>query len=157
MSLDVRIRVGEGGLPREGARPSLDVRVCDGGRAGEGERPSFDVCMALAGGPGEGERPSLDVRVCDGDGPAKARPSLDVRDAPAGEGDRPASMAMGDGERGRPGEGDRSGLDVRVCVERAYEKSSAEATVRRVPGVIGVRNEIAVRAAQEVRQAAFHN
>jgi osmotically-inducible protein OsmY len=33
-------------------------------------------------------------------------------------------------------------------VERAYEKSSAEATVRRVPGVIGVRNEIA--AAQEV-------
>jgi len=42
-------------------------------------------------------------------------------------------------------------------VERAYEKSSAEATVRRVPGVIGVRNEIAVRPAQEVGQAAFHN
>jgi osmotically-inducible protein OsmY len=40
-------------------------------------------------------------------------------------------------------------------VERAYEKSSAEATVRRVPGVIGVRNEIAVRAAQEVAQATF--
>jgi osmotically-inducible protein OsmY len=42
-------------------------------------------------------------------------------------------------------------------VERAYEKSSAEATVRRVPGVSGVRNEIAVRAAQEVGQAAFHS
>lgn len=41
-------------------------------------------------------------------------------------------------------------------VERAYEKSSAEATVRRVPGVIGVRNEIAVCAAQEVGQAAVH-
>jgi osmotically-inducible protein OsmY len=42
-------------------------------------------------------------------------------------------------------------------VERAYEKSSAEATVRWVPGVIGVRNEIAVRTAQEVGQAAFHS
>ena len=40
-------------------------------------------------------------------------------------------------------------------LERAYEKSSAEATVRRVPGVIGVRNEIAVRAAQEVSQPVF--
>ena len=39
-------------------------------------------------------------------------------------------------------------------VERVYQKSSAEATVRRVPGVIGVRNEIAVRT-QEVGQAAF--
>ncbi len=34
-------------------------------------------------------------------------------------------------------------------VERTYQKSSAEATVRRVPGVIGVRNEIAIRATQE--------
>ena len=42
-------------------------------------------------------------------------------------------------------------------VERAYEKSSAEATVSWVPGVIGVRNEIAVRATQEVGQAAFHS
>jgi osmotically-inducible protein OsmY len=41
-------------------------------------------------------------------------------------------------------------------VERVYEKSSAEATARRVPGVIGVRNEITVRAAQAVGQAAFH-
>jgi osmotically-inducible protein OsmY len=37
-------------------------------------------------------------------------------------------------------------------VERAYQRSCAEATVRRVPGVIGVRNEIAVRAAQEFSQ-----
>ena len=34
-------------------------------------------------------------------------------------------------------------------VERAYQKSCAEATVRRVPGVTGVRIEVAVRAAQE--------
>ena len=33
-------------------------------------------------------------------------------------------------------------------VERAYQKSCAEATVR-VPGVTGVRIEVAVRAAQE--------
>ena len=42
-------------------------------------------------------------------------------------------------------------------VERAFEKSSAEATVRWVPGVIGVRNEITVRIVQEVGQAAFHS
>ena len=34
-------------------------------------------------------------------------------------------------------------------VERAYQKSCAEATVRRVRGVTGVRIEVAVRAAQE--------
>ena len=34
-------------------------------------------------------------------------------------------------------------------VERAYPKSCAEAIVRRVPSVIGVRNEIAVCEAQE--------
>ena len=34
-------------------------------------------------------------------------------------------------------------------VERGYQKSCAEATVRRVPGVVGVRNEIAVCQAQE--------
>jgi hypothetical protein len=42
-------------------------------------------------------------------------------------------------------------------VERAYERSSAEATVRGVPGVTGVKNEIAVCAAQEVDQAAFYS
>jgi hypothetical protein len=46
-------------------------------------------------------------------------------------------------------------VTLRGIVERAYEKSSAEATVRQVPGVIGVRNEITVRAVQEVDQATF--
>ena len=41
-------------------------------------------------------------------------------------------------------------------VERAYERSSAEATVRWVPGVMSVKNEIAIRAAQEVSQPTFH-
>ena len=40
-------------------------------------------------------------------------------------------------------------------VERAYERSLAEATVRQVSGVMDVKNEIAIRAAQEVSQAAF--
>lgn len=31
-------------------------------------------------------------------------------------------------------------------VERAYQRACAEADVRRVPGVVGVKNEIAVRA-----------
>jgi osmotically-inducible protein OsmY len=35
-------------------------------------------------------------------------------------------------------------------VERAYQKSCAEADVRRVKGVIGVRNEIAVRSVKGV-------
>ncbi len=40
-------------------------------------------------------------------------------------------------------------VTLQGVVERAYQKSCAEADVRRVKGVIGVRNEIAVRAAQE--------
>ncbi len=48
-----------------------------------------------------------------------------------------------------------SGLvTLRGVVERAYQRSCAEAIVRRVPGVIGVRNEISVRAAQEFGQGA---
>ena len=44
----------------------------------------------------------------------------------------------------------RNGLvTLRGVVERAYQKASAEAAVRRVPGVIDVRNEIAVVGAQE--------
>ena len=39
-------------------------------------------------------------------------------------------------------------------VGRAYEKSSAEATVRRVPGVVGVRNEITVRTADDLGRPA---
>ncbi len=44
-------------------------------------------------------------------------------------------------------------VTLQGVVERAYLRSYAEAIVRRVPGVIDVRNEIAVRAVQEVRQA----
>ncbi len=40
-------------------------------------------------------------------------------------------------------------VTLRGVVERAYPKSCAEAIVRRVPSVIGVRNEIAVCEAQE--------
>ena len=36
-----------------------------------------------------------------------------------------------------------------VVSVRAYQKSCAEAAVRRVPSAIGVRNDIAVREAQE--------
>ena len=50
---------------------------------------------------------------------------------------------------------DRGLVTLHGVVERAYEKSSAEATVSRVPGVVGVRNEIAVRAAQEVGLTGF--
>lgn len=37
---------------------------------------------------------------------------------------------------------------VTLCgeVDRPYEKSCAEADVRRVPGVVGVKNEIAIRS-----------
>jgi osmotically-inducible protein OsmY len=43
-------------------------------------------------------------------------------------------------------------VTLQGVVERVYQRSCAEAIVRRVPGVIGVRNEIAVRAAQEFSQ-----
>ncbi len=48
----------------------------------------------------------------------------------------------------------RNRIDVRVdgawvtlrgVVERSYEKSCAEALAQRVPGIVGVRNEIEVR------------
>ena len=37
-------------------------------------------------------------------------------------------------------------------VERAYLRSHAESIVRRVSGVTGVRNKIAVRVAEDLRQ-----
>ena len=37
-------------------------------------------------------------------------------------------------------------------VERPYQRSCAEALVRRVPGVTGVENKIAVRPAEDLRQ-----
>jgi len=42
---------------------------------------------------------------------------------------------------------DHGWVTLQGIVERAYQKSCAEADVRRVPGVAGVRNEIVVRAA----------
>lgn len=45
-------------------------------------------------------------------------------------------------------------VTLRGVVERAYQRSCAEAAVRRVPGVTGVRNEIAVHAAQGFGQGA---
>ena len=47
---------------------------------------------------------------------------------------------------------DRGLVTLQGVVERAYQRSCAEAIVRRVPGVIGVRNEIAVDAAQDLVQ-----
>jgi osmotically-inducible protein OsmY len=49
---------------------------------------------------------------------------------------------------------DRGLVTLRGVVERAYQRSCAEAIVRRVPGVTGVRNEIAVHAAQEFGHGA---
>ncbi|MBV9288315.1 MAG: BON domain-containing protein [Hyphomicrobiales bacterium] len=40
-------------------------------------------------------------------------------------------------------------VTLRGVVERAYQKASAEAAVRRVAGVIDVRNEIAVVGTQK--------
>lgn len=42
-------------------------------------------------------------------------------------------------------------------VERAYQKSCAEASVLRVPGVTGVRNEIAIRAVEGAHQPALQS
>ena len=48
---------------------------------------------------------------------------------------------------------DHGSVTLQGVVERAYQRTCAEAIVRRVPGVIRVRNEIAVRAVQEFSQA----
>jgi osmotically-inducible protein OsmY len=45
-------------------------------------------------------------------------------------------------------------VTLRGLVERPYQKSCAEATVRRVPGVIGVNNEIALAATTISTKAA---
>jgi osmotically-inducible protein OsmY len=47
-------------------------------------------------------------------------------------------------------------VTLRGVVRRAYEKSSAEASVRRVSGVVGVRNEINVRSVEGLRQPTAH-
>ncbi len=48
---------------------------------------------------------------------------------------------------------------VTLCgvVDRAYQKSYAEAIARRVPGVIDVRNKIAVRSAVEFSQPTLNH
>ncbi len=40
-------------------------------------------------------------------------------------------------------------------VDRAYQRSFAEAIVRRTPGVVSVKNNIAVCAEQDVRQSSM--
>ena len=40
-------------------------------------------------------------------------------------------------------------VTLRGVVDRAYQKSCAEAIVRRVPGVVDVRNNIAIRSSAE--------
>ena len=47
-------------------------------------------------------------------------------------------------------------VTLQGIVERAYQRSCAEADVRRVPGVISVQNEIAVRAMEESNQRALY-
>ena len=46
-------------------------------------------------------------------------------------------------------EADNGFVTLRGVVDQAYQKSYAEAVVRRVPGVVDVRNNIAIRSAVE--------
>ena len=46
-------------------------------------------------------------------------------------------------------EEDRGWVTLHGVVERAYQRSCAEDDVRRVPGVMGVTNEITVGAAED--------
>jgi osmotically-inducible protein OsmY len=46
-------------------------------------------------------------------------------------------------------------VTLRGIVERAYQRSHAEAIVRGVTGVTGVKNKIAVRAAEDLRQSSL--
>ena len=47
---------------------------------------------------------------------------------------------------------DHGVVTLHGVVDRAYQKSCAEAIVRRVQGVIGVKNKIAVRGAEKYSQ-----
>jgi len=51
-------------------------------------------------------------------------------------------------------DGDR--VTLHGVVDRAYQKSYAEAIARRIPGVIDVRNKIAVHASVEFSQPTLH-
>ena len=46
-------------------------------------------------------------------------------------------------------EADHGLIVLRGIVEWPYQRSCAEATARRIPGVMGVKNEITVQSAQE--------
>jgi len=48
-------------------------------------------------------------------------------------------------------------VTLRGVVEWAYQRSCAEADVRRVPGVIGIKNEIELRGVEESRQPALYH
>ena len=45
-------------------------------------------------------------------------------------------------------------VTLKGVVDWAYQRSCAEADVRRVPGVIGIKNEIALRGVEEPSQPA---
>jgi osmotically-inducible protein OsmY len=47
-------------------------------------------------------------------------------------------------------------VTLRGFVEKDYLKLHAEAIVRRVSGVTGVRNKIAVRPAEDIRRPSLH-
>ena len=49
---------------------------------------------------------------------------------------------------------DEGSVTLQGVVERPYQKSYAEAVVRRVPGVIAVKNEIAVKTVPAIHQSA---
>jgi osmotically-inducible protein OsmY len=51
---------------------------------------------------------------------------------------------------------DRGLVTLEGVVDRPYQKSYAEAIVRRVPGVTDVRNKIAIRAVVEFGQPTLH-
>ena len=46
-------------------------------------------------------------------------------------------------------------VTLQGVVDWAYQRSCAEADVRRVPGVIGIKNEIALRGAEAPSQPAL--
>jgi len=46
-------------------------------------------------------------------------------------------------------------VTLKGVVDWAYQRSCAEADVRRVPGVIGIKNEIALRAVEEPSQPSL--
>jgi osmotically-inducible protein OsmY len=48
-------------------------------------------------------------------------------------------------------------VTLRGIVDRTYQRSCAEAVARRVSGVTGVNNKIAVRAAEDLGRPSLHH